>query len=209
MATKAFQPAPVKIIEDLDSIKAISDPLRVQILEALSTKPRSINQVAERLGLAAGRLYYHFNILEKHGFIDVVETKTRGNILEKFYWVTAFDFRLDEAACQIAGPSHPRDAVSMLLQPLDVTRQDIIRSMEARSLALEQGEPKHPRNVKQYREVRCIPDDRAQEFLEKLNELTAEFETLEHEDESEAAVNWALTLLFYPSFYYPKEEDRA
>jgi DNA-binding transcriptional ArsR family regulator len=207
MAKKEFQPSPIKMIEDLESIKVISDPLRVQIMEAMAVKPQSVNQIAEKLGLAASKLYYHFNMLEKHGFIKVVDKATRGNIVEKSYWVTAFDFRLDKAAHKLQGPSEPQHAISKLLHPLDVTRQDAIRSMEARAHALEQGKPKHPRPVKTYREVRCIPDDRAQEFMEKLNALTAEFDTLEQVEPNEDAVNWALTVLLYPSFYFEAEEE--
>ncbi len=207
MAKKEFQPAPIKMIEDLESVKVISDPLRVQILEAMAAKPQSVNQIAEKLGLAASKLYYHFNKLEQHGFIKVVDTAMRGNITEKFYWVTAFDFRLDKAAHKLKSPSEPQDAISMLLHPLDVTRQDAIRSMEARAHALEHGKPKRPRSVKAYREMRCIPDDKAQEFMEKLNALTAEFESLEQVEGNEDAVNWALTVLLYPSFYYETEDQ--
>lgn len=206
MTKKEFQPTPVKMVEDLESVKVITDPLRVQILEALVAEPQSVNQIAEKLGLSSSKLYYHFNKLEKHDFIKVVDTELRGNIVEKFYWVTAYDFRLDEAACQLLGPSNPLDAISMMLNPLDVTRQDVIRSMEARNYALEQGEPKNPRNIKAYREVRCIPDDRADEFQERLTELMAEFEMMEQVEEGPDAVNWAFTLVFYPSFHYKKSD---
>jgi DNA-binding transcriptional ArsR family regulator len=207
VAKKEFQPAPIKMIEDLESIKIISDPLRVQILEAMAVKPQSVNQIAEKLGLSASKLYYHFNKLEQHGFIKVVDKTTRGNIVEKFYWVTAFDFRLDKAAHKLQGPSEPQHAISMLLHPLDVTRQDAIRSMEARAHALEQGKPKHPRSVKAYREVRCIPDDLAQEFMERLHALTTEFEAMEQVESNEDAVNWALTVLLYPSFHFEQTEE--
>jgi DNA-binding transcriptional ArsR family regulator len=207
MAKKKFQPAPVKMIEDLESIKVISDPLRVQILEAMAAGPQSVKQIAEKLGLTTSKLYYHFNMLEKHGFIKVTDKATRGNIVEKFYWVTAFDFRLDKAVHKLSGPSEPQHAVSKLLHPLDVTRHDVIRSMEARAHALEHGKPKHPRPVKAYREMRCIPDDRAQEFMERLNALTDEFEAMEQVETSEDAVNWAFTVLLYPSFYFETNEE--
>ena len=48
--------------------------------------------------------------------------------------------------------------------------------MEKRSCALELGKLKHQRKVKNYREAQCIPDDRAQEFIERLDALTVEFE---------------------------------
>ena len=40
-------------------------------------------EYAGRLGLAPTRLYYHINLLEKHGLLVVDETRTVGNLIEK------------------------------------------------------------------------------------------------------------------------------
>ena len=78
MTKKDFQPAPVITISDLDTLKVVSDPFRVQILEVLVHEPQTVNQVAEKMGLAPSKLYYHFNMLEKHGLIQVVDTTLHG-----------------------------------------------------------------------------------------------------------------------------------
>jgi predicted Rossmann fold nucleotide-binding protein DprA/Smf involved in DNA uptake len=76
-----FTPAPSLIITDLEAVKAIADPLRNQIIEVLSPAPMTVNQIAEKLGLAPSNLYYHVNLLEKHGFLKVINTTIRGNII--------------------------------------------------------------------------------------------------------------------------------
>lgn len=89
-------PAPSLILTDLEAVKAIADPLRSQIIEVLSPEPMTVNQIAEKLGLASSKLYYHVNMLEKHGFLKVVDTTVRGNIIEKHYWITAYDYDIEK-----------------------------------------------------------------------------------------------------------------
>lgn len=55
------------MVRDYDTLKVIADPLRAQIVAILLHEPLNMRQVAERLGLAASKLYYHFGLLEKIG----------------------------------------------------------------------------------------------------------------------------------------------
>src|SRR5215207_1521313 len=71
-------------IKDLETLRALSDPLRVQIVELLA-EDLTVKQVAERLGLAPSKLYYHFTTLEKLGLIEVAETRMVANMVEKLY----------------------------------------------------------------------------------------------------------------------------
>ena len=65
-------PEPTMMINDLESLKVFSDPLRNQIMEILAPEKLTINQIAKKLGLAPSKLYYHINLLEKHGLIQEV-----------------------------------------------------------------------------------------------------------------------------------------
>lgn len=60
----AFQPADVMVIEDMETLKLIYRPLRLQILEAFSSEPRPVKQVAADLNMQPNKLYYHVNRLE-------------------------------------------------------------------------------------------------------------------------------------------------
>jgi len=93
------------VISDLDQLKAMSDPLRVNIVRALGDKPMTTSQVARKLGLKPNRLYYHITELERVGLLEVVETRQKGNLLEKYYQPVARLFRIDPCIFQdgIAG----------------------------------------------------------------------------------------------------------
>lgn len=195
-------PAPFHLISDLDTLKILADPLRNQILEILAPGELTVNQMAEKLGLAPSKLYYHINLLEKKGLIQEVDTILKGNIIEKVYWITAFDYKMDEKLCNFGTPEGQQSVMTSMIMPIDVTREDIVRSLEARASALESGAEKHPRDVIIYREVRVMSDEQADWFMDHLRVLLDEFEATTNDQSGIGTHTRALTVAFYPSFYY-------
>jgi DNA-binding transcriptional ArsR family regulator len=198
-----YKPAAIHIIKELEAAKAISDPLRLQIIEVLLHSPLTVNQIAGKLGLAASKLYYHVNTLEKHGLIQVVDTTIHGNIIEKHYWVTAYDYRLDHEIYNfnVQEMEGKENIISMTLATLDTTREDFVRSIEARAFNLEHGADPHPRNVINSREVVRVSDEKMGEFQTRLHALIKEFEEMD-DIVGEDAHPWAFTVFLYPTFYY-------
>jgi hypothetical protein len=94
---------------------------------------------------------------------------------------------------------------TLLVSTLDTTREDLLRSLEARYALLDQGAAKRPRPVQVTRVQSRMSDERADEFHRRLSELMAEFEAV---DSGPAAVGepepvtFTLTIAFYPSFYF-------
>ena len=71
-------------ITDTSQFEALTSGLRMRILN-LCYQPLSVREIAERLEMPATRLYYHINLLEESGFIQVVHTRRSGARLEKVY----------------------------------------------------------------------------------------------------------------------------
>lgn len=82
-----------------------------------------------------------------------------------------------------------------------------MRSLEARASALNQGAEEHPREVVIFRELRKMDDQEADAFAERIKEVLEEFESFEGDGESEDIHVRALTVAFYPSFYYEPSEE--
>lgn len=82
----------IHYINDLERLKALSDPLRVNILTALGTIKQNSQQLANRLKINRTRIHYHLNILEEMGFIEVVDTDLVNGIIQKYYLPTARAF---------------------------------------------------------------------------------------------------------------------
>ena len=99
--------------------------------------------------------------------------------------------------------------MTSMVAPIDTTREDILRSLEARATALEQGAEPHPRDVIIYRELRVMSDEQADQFRDRLQSLLDEFEATEIDEAGAGAHTRALTVAFYPSFYYEEPEIEA
>ena len=78
----------VELIHDGVGALAMLDPLRLQILEELRS-PDSASGVARKLGLPRQKVNYHLRELEKHGFVEHVEERRRGNCVERIVQATA------------------------------------------------------------------------------------------------------------------------
>lgn len=201
-----FQPQEILIINDLESLRVIADPLRTQIIEILIFQPATVKQVADKLGLAPSKLYYHFNTLEQAGFIVMVETRMVANMQEKYYRAIANAFELDQSLLTFHTDAG-RDSVHTLLNNiLDTTKEDIFRSFQARLLALDKGSTESEKRFMLTRQTNQIPESRAQEFMQKLQEMLVEFsQEKPAEETAESLKYYVFTVAFYPSIYYTDE----
>jgi len=203
-----FQPKEKLIIEDLDALKVIADPLRTQIIEILTHQPANVKQIADKLGLAPSKLYYHVNMLEKAGFIVVVETRMVANMQEKYYRTVANSFDLDESLLSFHTDAGQDSVHTALNNILDTTRDDILRSLQARLFALDQGSTEKKSRWMLTRQTNYISEDRANEFMERLEALLKEFAQVTDADETAVSTHhYAFNVAFYPSIYYPDEKE--
>ncbi len=197
------------LVQDLDTLKTIIDPLRGQILELMVTRPLTVRQVAERLGLAPSRLYYHVNLLEKYGLIQVAATRLVANLVEKSYRATALSFRIDESLLAL-GSDTGRDNISAVLKSvLDTTRADLLRSLEARATNLEQGAARKPRTAVLTRQLSRLSLEQAAAFRGRLQILLDEFTIADDPAMTGDGQTYALTVAFYPTIYYADDEPET
>lgn len=188
------------VIRDLDTLKVVADPVRNQIMEVLINTPQNVKEVAEKLGLAPSNLYYHINMLEKHGLIEVVETRQVGNLIEKLYQTTAQYFDIDPTLLSFDTSEGKENIFTMIESVIDTTRDDLLRSLRARSYQLDQGDSPHPRELLLNRVMANLSDERAKEFQQRLKDLVNEFTDEDTKDIQQQT--FALTVALYPSFYF-------
>lgn len=67
------------------TLKALSHPLRVQILGALEHEVKSPNELAKLLGAPLGNIAYHVRRLEGLGLVKLVEQTPRRGAVEHYY----------------------------------------------------------------------------------------------------------------------------
>jgi DNA-binding transcriptional ArsR family regulator len=203
-----FEPKDILIIEDLNALKVIADPLRTQIIEILTHQAATVKQIADKLGLAPSKLYYHVNMLENAGFIVVVETRMVANMQEKYYRTVANSFDLDESLLSFHTDAGQDSVYTALNNILDTTRDDMLRSLQARLFALDQGSTEKKSHWMLTRQTNYISEDRANEFIERLEALLKEFGQVADADETAVSTqHYAMNVAFYPSIYYPDDKE--
>ena len=200
---------PILMIKDLETLKVLTDSLRLQIIEVLAPEPQTVNQIAKQLGLSASRLYYHFHLLESSGLIRVVETRMVNNILEKIYWVTADTFDVDKNLLNFTSDAGQENITRVVTTSLDATREDILRSLQARSIELDHGAKPDPRNMVIGKVKKRLRTTTYQNFVDSFTVLMKEFSDLPDENNADSEVNdYAIACYLYPSYTYREEEGQ-
>ncbi len=167
-----LEPEPQMAITELSQLRAISDPLRLRIIEVMNDEPRgwTAKELAERLESKQTKLYHHLGLLEEQGIIRVAETRMVSGILEKRYQVTARSFRIDRSL--LTGDSD--SGVDQVLNVVfDRARDEIVAAIGAGVIDLDATDPKRRRMVLSMTHARLSPKSvrRVMRYIEKLSAI--------------------------------------
>ncbi len=204
--TEEFQPADEMVISDLETLKVLSDPLRLRLIEVLMSEPMTVKVLAEHIDIPATKLYYHINLLDKHGLIRVVKTQVVSGIIEKTYWVTAGSFRIDRSL--LAFDTQSEDQMPIVDMVVTPVREEIRRGVNAGLISTEAGAPDHDRLLMSRTRVVLSPEQ-ADAFYARVNELLQEFKELGSGEDPADGKLYTLTIVLYPGKLTepPKEES--
>jgi DNA-binding transcriptional ArsR family regulator len=98
----------VAVIEDPAAAGVSLDPVRSRLLAELA-EPASATMVAVRLGLPRQKVNYHLRALERHGLVELVEERRKGNVTERVLRATAGSYVISPAALAEVQPDPSRD----------------------------------------------------------------------------------------------------
>lgn len=82
------------MLNRLDQVKALSDSLRIKILDHFCNEALTTKQVAGLLGEPPHKLYHHVDALESAGLIVLEKTKQNRGTIEKYFRAVAKHFTL-------------------------------------------------------------------------------------------------------------------
>ncbi|MFN8621935.1 MAG: helix-turn-helix domain-containing protein [Chloroflexota bacterium] len=204
-----FQPQDRFDVGDLETLRVLADPLRLRILEAFVREgdaPQTVKQVARVLGESPTKLYYHVQLLEERGLIRMTATRVVSGIIEKRYQPVARSYRVDRTLLDSTSSSGATEAIaSAVASLLEGAREDILDGMRDGRILAGDDVPVERRAIISRTGGRMAPE-RARAFLGRLEALCAE---LDEADDSPDAVEFGLTLAFYPARPRQSEETDA
>jgi DNA-binding transcriptional ArsR family regulator len=97
----------VTVIEDPAAAEASLDPMRARLLAEL-TEPGSATSLAARVGLPRQKVNYHLRELERHGLVELVEERRKGNVTERVLRATAASYVISPVALAAVQPDPGR-----------------------------------------------------------------------------------------------------
>src|SRR6059058_1859643 len=97
----------VTVIEDPAAAEASLDPVRARLLAALA-EAGSATTLAARAGLTRQKANYHLRALERHGLVELVEERRKGNCTERVLRATAASYVISPAALGEVEPDPTR-----------------------------------------------------------------------------------------------------
>jgi DNA-binding transcriptional ArsR family regulator len=203
MASRGKQapPLPELVLTEVSQLRALSDALRLQIVEIMHEEPArawAAKELAERLGTKQTKLYHHLGLLEEAGIIRVAETRLVSGIQEKRYGVAARSFRVDRAL--LTGTDEDATIGRVLDAMFERARADIVASIQAGLISLQDTGERRRRMALSATHARLGPKqiERVMELIEELGRMD--------QDPDPNGLEYGFVVGFYPRV--TKEQDR-
>ena len=171
--------------------KAVSHPLRLEILRVREDGDRTNEELATALHVASGKLYFHTMTLLKAGLIELSGTRQKGPLTEKLYRSLVESFTTPRTPTE-EGPRYH----DMLQQAFHLYH----------NTWREFGD--FPHRGAHYI-IPLTPED-AEEFNAKLGELILDYRSRKVPSDTPGALSHAFTVLFHnvrPPIEKPPTEE--
>jgi len=191
-------------IENLETLKVIAHPVRLQILKLLNI-PKTVKEIAAELSTPPTKLYYHVNLLENHSLIQVVETNIVSGIIEKQYQVSARRYHIDDGLFADKEPLTEETLETITVAVIEDTKQEMLRSIRSGLMDPANNAPESGRLLKGgFR----LSQEQAAAFGNQFEALCQKYETLSQENEvAVGTTDYHYTVTFYPIKKTPGVED--
>ncbi|MEV4614169.1 helix-turn-helix domain-containing protein [Kitasatospora sp. NPDC049258] len=187
-------------VNDIPTLKALADPVRLAILNALfkrEPEPLSVKEIAAELDDTPTKLYRHIKQLEQVGLIMVAETRLVSGIVESRYRNAQKSLRLSPDFFTGSTSDHP-EVLAALLAAMDLVRSDfedkhLTDRLEAPAVGPD-GQPRSPAQFSHF-SMRLRPE----RLVRLRNQLGGILDELAEEGDchDEDAVDVTLFTLLY------------
>ncbi len=191
-----FRPEPVLMIGDVETLRAISDPTRLRMLETMVQRQDpawTVKELAAALGVPQTRLYHHVELLTGHALIRPVERRVVSGIIETRYRVAALTFQLDRRLLAGEGEAGLVVLHDTLVAVFDSARSELEAALRIGLIDLSEDAP-DDRRILLSRGLARLSSPRAAELRRRLRELTEEFA----DDDDPDGIPFGIVLAVYP-----------
>src|SRR5918996_2016758 len=187
----------IEVIEDPAAAEASLDPIRTRILQELSD-PGSATQLALKVGLPRQKVNYHVKALERHGLVELVEERRKGNVTERVVRATAASYAISPAALAAVQPDPSRSPDRLSARWLIALASRLVRDVGE----LIAGATKARKRVATFAmdgEVRFASAAHRAAFAEELASTVTALVSKYHDETAERGRDHRVVVAIHPS----------
>lgn len=195
----------VAVIQEPETAEVSLDPVRARLLAELA-EPRSATALAGRVGLPRQKVNYHLRTLERHGLVELVDERRKGNCMERVLQATAASYVISPAALAAVQPDPTRAPDRLSARWLLAVAAQLVR--DAGELIVEATRAgKRAATFAIDGEVRFASAADRAAFAEELSSTVTALVAKYHRPESEGGRAYRLVLAVHPSVKREQKES--
>ncbi|CAH2212303.1 ArsR/SmtB family transcription factor [Tepidibacter aestuarii] len=188
----------ILVLRDIEQIKAVSHPYRVDILEAFGEDPLSAKQLSELLSEPHAKVNYHIKTLLNAGILELVEEKVKSGIIEKYYLPKAKMVIMDKS---ILNSAVYDENVARTLNQVSISLFEKISDDFYRAAENDEVKSKHVRHYNQY----YLTEEECKEVMDTLEKKIMEILKDRDDKHRENTRPYNITLMGVPDLRKEKK----
>ena len=193
------------VIEDPAAAAAALEPVRARLLAELA-EPGSAAMLAAKVGLPRQKVNYHLRALERHGLVELIQERRKGNVNERVLQATAAAYVISPAALAAVEPDPARAPDALSARWLLAVAARLVRDVGA----LISGAARARQRVATFAidgEVRFASAADRAAFAEELAGAVTTLVSRYH-DESGGGRDHRIVVAIHPSVHATEQEER-
>jgi DNA-binding transcriptional ArsR family regulator len=194
----------VATIDDPAAAEASLDPVRARLLAALAD-PGSATTLAAEVGLSRQKVNYHLRALERHGLVELVEERRKGNMTERVLQATAASYVISPAALSAVAPDPDRSPDQRSARWLLALAGRLVREV-GELIAGATAARKRLATFAIDSEVRFASAAERAKFAEELATAVTALVAKYHDEGAEGGRRHRLIVALHPSITKPRDD---
>lgn len=187
----------IAVIDNPAAAEVSLDPVRTRLLAELA-EPSSATMLAAKVGLPRQKVNYHLKALERHGLVELVEERRKGNVTERVLRATAASYVISPAALAAVQPDPARSPDHLSARWLLAVAARLVRDVGA----LITGANAARKPVATFAldgEVRFASAADRAAFAEELSSAVAELVARYHDATAAGGRDYRVVVAIHPS----------